>query len=250
MHFVFFVGTAGSGKSTLTSIFSEKLREWEFDVATVNLDPGVSWLPYAPDVDIREYVDIYKVMEAYQLGPNGALVACVDIATSKADQLREEIEMLNPDYVLVDTPGQMELFAYRNSGLFMASALSQGDYCIVFLVDAMFAERPADFLSALLLSSSIQSRFQAPQINVVSKKDLLSKETLEKVYKWVEEPERLIDELALEEKGMRRELACKLFESLSELGLLSSFFAVSSTTGEGLDELHAELQRVFERGEV
>ena len=250
MFIVFFVGTAGSGKSLLTASFSEWLRIEKQKVATLNLDPGATRLPYTPDVDVRDYIRVEEIMDKYGLGPNGALILAADLIADEASRLGTELSELNPDIVLVDTPGQMELFAYRNSGLFMASALSQGDYCIVFLVDAMFAERPADFLSALLLSSSIQSRFQAPQINVVSKKDLLSKETLGKVFKWVEEPERLIDELALEEKGMRRELACKLFESLSELGLLSSFFAVSSTTGEGLDELHAELQRVFERGEV
>ena len=30
--------------------------------------------------------------------------------------LRNEVERVNPDYLLVDTPGQIELFAYRTSG--------------------------------------------------------------------------------------------------------------------------------------
>ncbi|RLE49606.1 MAG: GTPase [Candidatus Methanomethylicota archaeon] len=250
MHFVFILGTAGSGKSTLTDVLSEKLEDWDFDVVTLNLDPGVSWLPYAPDVDIRDYINIDAIMRDYQLGPNGALVAAVDMSINKVNEIKEELEQYNPDIVLVDTPGQMELFAYRNSGLIISSALTQGDFSIVFLVDSIFANRASDFLSALLLSSSIQSRFQVPQINAVSKIDILPKETAEKLNKWVDEPETLLEELISEEEGLRRELAQTFFASLRELNLLSAFYTISSVTGEGLDELMAEIQRIFTRGET
>lgn len=250
MHFVFLLGTAGSGKSTLTQVLSDKLSDWDFNVATVNLDPGVLWLPYSPDVDLREYIDIDAVMREYQLGPNGALVATVDMSINKVSEIKEELDKLNPDVVLVDTPGQMELFAYRDSGLIISSTLTQGNFTILFLVDSIFANRASDFLSALLLSSSVQSRFQAAQVNALSKTDLLSREVVGKVAKWVEDPETLLEELVFEEKGLRKELAESLFMSLRELNLLSSFYAVSAITGEGLDELVAELQRIFTGGET
>lgn len=54
MFIVFIIGTAGSGKSQLTATFGEWLKMSKQDVVTVNLDPGVSTLPYSPEVDVRD----------------------------------------------------------------------------------------------------------------------------------------------------------------------------------------------------
>ena len=65
----FITGTAGSGKSLLTS----KLLQWYNDrdsfSISLNLDPGTLDLPYEPDVDVRNYIDINTLMSSYQLGP-------------------------------------------------------------------------------------------------------------------------------------------------------------------------------------
>ncbi|MEM4586098.1 MAG: ATP/GTP-binding protein, partial [Candidatus Caldarchaeum sp.] len=74
---IFVVGTAGSGKSSLTGVFSEWLRDHEQSTATVNLDPAALSLPYDPDVDVREFVDYERIMSTRNLGPNGALIASV-----------------------------------------------------------------------------------------------------------------------------------------------------------------------------
>jgi len=66
---IFVTGTAGSGKSLLTS----KLLQWYKDrgafSASLNLDPGSLKLPYEPDIDVRNYVDINTLMDTYELGP-------------------------------------------------------------------------------------------------------------------------------------------------------------------------------------
>ena len=112
MIVIFFIGTAGSGKSLLTASLSDWLKVGKQNVATVNLDPGVSTLPYVPDIDIRNKIDIYQIMDDYQLGPNGALVLASDLIAEEAQLIGAEIENLQSDVVLVDTPGQMELFAF------------------------------------------------------------------------------------------------------------------------------------------
>ena len=58
MKNIFFTGTAGSGKSQLTSILSNWYQQEGKDVITVNLDPGVNNLPYGVDVDIRDYINL------------------------------------------------------------------------------------------------------------------------------------------------------------------------------------------------
>jgi GTPase SAR1 family protein len=76
----------------------------------VNLDPGADVLPYKPVVDAREYVAVEGLMREKGLGPNGALVESMQVLYERRDELLERISRLEADVVLVDTPGQMELF--------------------------------------------------------------------------------------------------------------------------------------------
>ena len=108
MDAIFITGTAGSGKSLLTS----KLLQWYIDrksfPISINLDPGAVSLPYEPDVDVRDYIDINTLMETYDLGPNGSLVMASDMIATRLDEIQDEVNNLNPDYILIDTPGQIE----------------------------------------------------------------------------------------------------------------------------------------------
>lgn len=248
MFFIFVVGTAGSGKSTLVDSFASWLQDHERDVATVNLDPAAIWLPYGPDVDVRDYVNVEEVMRRYNLGPNGALIACADMIAAHVERIKEEINDLNPEYVLVDTPGQMELFAFRSSGPYIASELAGERSAVVFLIDSVFAERPSGLVSALLLATSVNYRLLKPQLNVLSKVDLLSPESRGRVYQWLENPLDLMDALSRELSGMGREVNQRLCEVLRDVGASTSLLPISSRTGEGLDELFAELQRIFAGG--
>ncbi|MGI0039926.1 MAG: ATP/GTP-binding protein, partial [Nitrososphaera sp.] len=105
---VFVAGTAGSGKSLLTSRLVQWYRDRGAFAATLNLDPGVASLPYEPDIDVRDIIDIGTLMENFGLGPNGALVMASDMIATKMDELQSQVDELNPDYVIVDTPGQIE----------------------------------------------------------------------------------------------------------------------------------------------
>ena len=174
LNLIFLVGTAGSGKSLLTSVFSNWLKLKNQDVISVNLDPGVLKLPYTPDVDVREYVSLSALMERHTLGPNGALILASDLIASKITSIRTEVEEYNSDYVLVDTPGQMELFAFRQSGLYIADELSSDPKIIIYLFDATFSSNPLNYVSNMFLATAVQHRFFFPQLCILSKADLLS----------------------------------------------------------------------------
>ncbi|MEM2192392.1 MAG: ATP/GTP-binding protein, partial [Candidatus Hadarchaeales archaeon] len=113
---LYLMGPAGCGKSTLSSALHDAISAQELDSITINLDPGVEWLPYTPDIDIRTYVSLSDVMKEFRLGPNGALIVAVDLVVNHLPEIREMVEKWNVDYVIVDTPGQMELFAFRETG--------------------------------------------------------------------------------------------------------------------------------------
>lgn len=249
IFFNFIVGTAGSGKSLLTAALSDHLRKQELGVAIVNLDPGVVWLPYSPDVDVRDYVNYDHVMRDYNLGPNGALVACLDLLISSVESIRLEIEGLEPDYVIADTPGQLELFAFRATGNHLISSLGDANGAILFTSDPNLARQPSSLVSMLLLSASVQYRFLKPQLNVLTKSDLMNSEELARVVSWLEEPSSLGKALEEDGKGLDRLLIERTYKMLEDSEQPSSLIVTSASTGFGIGNLHAELQRIFTGGE-
>lgn len=247
---LFVLGPAGSGKSTFVSAFSDWLSENEIPYLTVNLDPAAEYLPYVPDVDVRAYVTARQVMEEYDLGPNGAIVASVDLMLNHASSLRDEIEESVEDgYVLVDTPGQMEIFAFRRSGLEVAKGIAVGIQGVIFVVDAALSKSPSSFVSQIFLASSIYYRFKMPQVNAFNKIDLLSEKELETMVKWVENPSTLISELDDELSGEERTMMRGLLETLRSFLEIFSVYFVSSKNVVGLAEIYADLQKIFKGGE-
>jgi hypothetical protein len=250
MFFIFIVGTAGSGKSLLTSSLEKWFVGSDLSVTVVNLDPGVDSPPYTSDVDIREYVDYGEVMSSFGLGPNGALVASLDMAISHASDLRDEIIDTERDYVLVDCPGQMELFAYRNSGPLMVSSLKGDDPALsLYLLDSNIARTPTGYLSSTLLGISISIRFGLPQLNVLSKPDILTEIELEEIVEWGAEIYTLEEALDASEEGLRREYARSILEMLRTLDTATGNVPVSAKEMTGIDVLYGEMQRVFSGGD-
>ncbi|MHA2358454.1 MAG: ATP/GTP-binding protein, partial [Candidatus Heimdallarchaeaceae archaeon] len=147
---IFMLGTAGSGKTVLTRTMYDWFSEKNLDVATLNLDAGVKRLPYNPDIDVRDMVNIDNLTEQLDLGPNGAMIASMDLIATKIDELKSEIDYIQPEYLLVDTPGQIELFAYRSSGRLVSSVISDDSQpASVFLIDPSLVLRPEGFSSVL-----------------------------------------------------------------------------------------------------
>ena len=222
------------------------------DIAIVNLDPAVNWLPYTPDVDIRDYITVDEVIKKYNLGPNGALVAAIDLSINFIEDLRSEIDELKANYVVVDTPGQLELFAFRSAGPAIMSSLALNDKSLaLFLIESTMLVKPSTFLSLIMLALAASIAHKFPQIVTITKTDLLTKERYEDVMRWIEDPLEIF-------KDMRREDAVFVtqysdivtaFEEIITRFNVGGFVAVSSITGQGLDDLYALVQRILIGGE-
>ena len=253
MFFIVVVGPAGSGKSHLVDAFGDWLEFNELGVARVNLDPAVEWLPYEPDVDVREYVDARTVMKKHRLGPNGALVASIDMLIDYVDSIRSEIEATQANYVLVDTPGQMELFAFRDTGPYVIrEIIGDSRAATLFIFDAVFASNPRSLASSLFLALSARIGLGLPQVNAVSKADLLQPEQMDEIEEQVNSPENLYN--ALVAGGMdplMAEAAAKTLEALAPEGSTApaALRFVSALSGYGLDDIYAALQQVLAGGE-
>lgn len=247
---IFVIGPAGSGKSSFIASFSNWLENYEIPYLTVNLDPAAEYTPYTPDIDVRDYVMAKRVMEEYMLGPNGAIIASVDLMLNIIPSLREEIhEAATEGYVLLDTPGQMEIFAFRRTGAEIVRELTGDQGCILFIVDSALATSPSAFASQIFLASSVYYRFKIPQFNIFNKVDLLSEAELERMINWVRDPTNLLNELEKEVSGEERLVVKGLIEAVKSFLESFSIYFTSAKTAQGLNSVYADLQKVYRGGE-
>lgn len=248
--FIVITGPAGSGKSFLTAELADFMQEHGAFVAKVNLDPAAASLPYDPDVDVRDYVKYEKYL-TQSLGPNGALIAAVDEAFNYASNLRNDIDDINPDYAIIDTPGQLELFAFRVGGpLVLDAIVAERPVVNVFLIDATFFERPSSIVSALTLASSVAARLLKPQINVVSKADLLLETVREEIIPNLGEPGFLLGLLEGEDVDWTlKSLLLRMTEALYGSGFIGEVIPVSVKDRESLGLLYAKIQQVVAGGD-
>ena len=248
------LGPAGSGKSTLTWALGDYIHRRGAGAVLVNLDPAAESLPYEPHVDVREYVRVEDFI-GEGLGPNGAVVAAVASLVNFAGEIRRAIDEYNAPIVLLDTPGQMEVFAYRVSGPFaVASIVGESPAMTLFLMDAPFFEDPLSMVSVLSLASSVFVRFKLPQVNVVSKADLLRREVVEEIIPRLGEEgflESLIDDYsrAAGVDPLTRDLAVRLAEAVRESGFIGEIIPYSVHDEDSIRAVYAKILQVFMGGE-
>lgn len=241
------LGTAGSGKSLLTSKLYEYYTANGAFAAILNLDPGVESLPYTPDVDVRDRIDIVSIMRQYDLGPNGGLVMANDMIASQLSAIQTEVDAVNPDYLIVDTPGQIELFAYRSSGPFLVSELAADSKTGLFLFDGAMAGNVVNFISLNLLAVSIRLRLRLPFITILSKSDL-PEVPVDNITQWAMDTTLALD-TASDIDGETYSLISTISSSLNQEDYAQELIPVSSATGDGLVSLEAALSRVSSMGE-
>ncbi len=248
MKSIFLTGTAGSGKSLLTSrIYEYYTRNGAF-AAILNLDPGVETLPYTCDIDVRDHVDIVSIMRQYDLGPNGAMIMANDLIASKIDEIQNQINNVNPDYLLIDTPGQIELFAYRISGPFLVQNLNLEEKTSIFLFDGALITTPVNFVSIALLATSIKLRFKLPTINVLTKIDLIGGK-LKEILNWSTNLSALESAISKEVDGEVYTLTTAILRSLNLGGFAQGLIPISNVTDEGMVNLQSALSRTINLGE-
>jgi hypothetical protein len=245
---IFVAGTAGSGKSLLTSKIHEYYTRNGAFTAILNLDPGVISLPYTPDIDIRDSVDIVSIMKQYDLGPNGALMMANDLIASKLDELQEEADKINPDYLIVDTPGQIELFAYRTSGPYFVNNFVADQKSALFLYDGVLVTTAVNFVSMALLATSIRLRMGMPTINVLTKTDLIA-DKISEILRWTTNLKSLENAISEEADGETYVLVTNILRSLNLSGFAQGLIPVSNATGEGMINLEGALSRILNQGE-
>ena len=248
MKTIFVSGTAGSGKSLLTSKLQDYYARNGAFAAILNLDPGVDNMPYTCDIDVRDYVDYVSIMQQYELGPNGAMVMANDLIASKIDDIQNDVNKVNPDYLIVDTPGQIELFAYRSSGRFIVDNISTEEKTNIFLFDGSLITSPVNFVSIALLATSIRLRLNLSTINVLTKTDLIG-DKLNNILQWSTNLKTLENAIGNETDGDTYTLTTNILRGLNLGGFAQGLIPISNVTGDGFGNLEGALSRILNLGE-
>ena len=249
MKFIYFVGTAGSGKSTLVKAYKDWLDTTGTESITINLDPGVDMLPYDADVDIRDWVALDEVMAEFNLGPNGAQVVASDLMAVNIGKMKEVVDDYTETYALVDTPGQLELFAFRESSRTIVNAFGKEDSMVVYLSDPMLCRSSNGFISNMVLASLVQFRLELPVINILTKIDVLTEDETDRLLNWYNDPEALYDDLLDNDSNPQTIVGSELVKALENIGIIGEMRAVSSVQSIGLEEIYAAAQLQFFGGD-
>lgn len=175
-HAQLVIGPAGSGKSTYCSIIQDHCNNVGRTIHVVNMDPAADEFRYSVSFDIRDLVTLEDVQEEMGLGPNGGLVYCMEYLSQNLDWLRDEVHDYTDDYLLIDLPGQIELYSHHPHVI--RSLIRELQNCgyfvgIVYCMDSQFVDEPSKFISGVVMCLSAMVNFEVPLINVLTKVDLL-----------------------------------------------------------------------------
>ncbi|MBW0521989.1 hypothetical protein O181_061704 [Austropuccinia psidii MF-1] len=171
---IILIGMAGSGKTTFLQRLNSYLHTNKKSPYVLNLDPAVSKLPFQANIDIRDTVDYKQVMKQYNLGPNGGILTALNLFTTKFDQVLNYIEkrIESTDYIIMDTPGQIEIFTWSASGTIITDAVASSVPSVVaYIIDTPRTTSPATFMSNMLYACSILYKTRLPFLLVFNKTD-------------------------------------------------------------------------------
>lgn len=242
MLIVPFFGFAGSGKTSLTKSFGQFLLGEGYTVKLVNLDPGVEELPYRPDFDIRDFFTISQIMREESVGPNLAMLKASERILATFDIIASRISEGNCDFVLIDTPGQLEIFVFREAGSeFMQRMRRIARLCGVFLVGCDVASTVSQLVVALFVGIAAQLSLGIEAVMVLHKSDM---DVDGRVRRMISDEIFLRKELVKEE-GVMVDVASAALEVLRKVRPSIRIVPTSSVTFEGHRELFEILHEIF-----
>jgi GTPase SAR1 family protein len=237
----------------------------------INLDPAVRTVPFDSNIDIRDSVNYKEVMKSYNLGPNGGILTSLNLFATKIDQILTLLEKrTSPDpaqpekipikNILVDTPGQIEVFVWSASGSILLDSLaSTFPTVIAYVIDTPRTASTSTFMSNMLYACSILYKTKLPMILVFNKTDVKDAEFAKE---WMTDFEAFQTALRQEEEegsfgGMEGGGSGYMGSLLNSMSLmLDEFYShlsvvgVSSMTGAGINEFFeavGEKAQEFER---
>jgi hypothetical protein len=123
-------------------------------------------------------------LSRYNLGPNGGILTSLNLFATKIDQIigllekRTRPDPSNParkpmKHILVDTPGQIEVFVWSASGSILLDSLASSfPTVLAYVIDTPRTSSTSTFMSNMLYACSILYKTKLPMILVFNKTDV------------------------------------------------------------------------------
>nr|XP_033794411.1 GPN-loop GTPase 1 isoform X3 [Geotrypetes seraphini] len=184
-------------------------------------------------------------MKQYGLGPNGGIVTSLNLFATRFDQVMKFIEkrQKNCQYVLIDTPGQIEVFTWSASGTIITEALASSfPSVVIYVMDTSRSTNPVTFMSNMLYACSILYKTKLPFIVVMNKTDIIDHNF---AVEWMQDFETFQDALNQETtyvSNLTRSMSLVLDEFYSSLRVVG----VSAVAGTGLDDFFVQVSQAAE----
>lgn len=237
------------GKSSYCKTVQDHGKATRRTIHVANLDPAADFFDYEASFDIKDLINIDEVMEKLGYGPNGGLVYCMEYLLQNLDWLKDELDNFGEDeYVILDCPGQVELYSHLPVMHNLARTLESWGFRVVsvYLLDALFVLEPSKFISGCLLSLSCMLQLELPHINIISKCDIADKEQVEKVLDTDGAAMILSMDRAL--KGKLRKLS-QAVSSVIDDYMMVSFVMLDVTDEDSIEEVLYRTDHCVQYGE-
>ena len=202
---------------------------------------------YEPNLDIRDTIKYKEVMKSNNLGPNGAILTSLNLFSTNIDKLITLLEnKTDLDFVVMDTPGQLEVFSWSASGKIITDSFSLiFPSILIYIIDIPRCNNPNTFSSNMLYALSIMYKMKLPLLIAFNKLDI-AKEN--KVIEWMQDFQSLQDALKQKDDYIST-FSSSLSLLLAEFYKTIKYVSVSSKTGEGFDELLTKCEEIRKKYE-
>lgn len=117
-------------------------------------------------------------MDEMKLGPNGGLVYCFEYLLENLDWLEDHMGSFEDDYLIIDCPGQIELYTHTPlMARFLSHLATTYSFrlCQLYLLESHFIDDVAKYFAGTLSAMSAMINLEVPWINVLSKMDLVER---------------------------------------------------------------------------